>query len=121
MNPLLLKPCSDQTSQVVLNGKPIGNRDAWDYFRGKGFETLRTEVCAAYDRLASRYNPIVLEGAGSISEINLRDKDLVNLPMPAMPVPMYSWWPTLTVAAYLPVHTVPLSFRSRKTGSASRE
>lgn len=81
MNPLLLKPCSDQTSQVVLNGKPIGNRDAWDYFRGKGFETLRTEVCAAYDRLASRYNPIVLEGAGSISEINLRDKDLVNLPM----------------------------------------
>ena len=73
MNPLLLKPCSDQTSQVVLNGKPIGNRDAWDYFRGKGFETLRTEVCAAYDRLASRYNPIVLEGAGSISEINLRD------------------------------------------------
>lgn len=81
MNPLLLKPCSDHTSQVVLNGKPVGNRDAWDYFRREGFEELRTEVCAAYDRLASRYNPIVLEGAGSISEINLRDKDLVNLPM----------------------------------------
>ena len=42
---------------------------------------IRDRVCAAYDRLASRYNPIVLEGAGSISEINLRDKDLVNLPM----------------------------------------
>lgn len=81
MNPLLLKPQSDHTSQVVLNGKPIGNRDAYDYFRKEGREELRGEVCAAYDRLASRYNPVVLEGAGSISEINLRDTDLVNLPM----------------------------------------
>ena len=81
MNPLLLKPQSDHTSQVVLNGRPIGNRDAYDYFRKEGREELRREVCAAYDRLAVRYNPIVLEGAGSISEINLRDTDLVNLPM----------------------------------------
>lgn len=81
MNPLLLKPQSDHTSQVVLNGLPIGNRHAYDYFRKEGREELRSAVCAAYDRLASRYNPIVLEGAGSISEINLRDSDLVNLPM----------------------------------------
>lgn len=81
MNPLLLKPQSDHTSQVVLNGRPVGNRNAYDYFRKEGRETLRREVCSAYDRLASRYNPIVLEGAGSISEINLRDSDLVNLPM----------------------------------------
>ncbi|RHL08490.1 MULTISPECIES: cobyric acid synthase [Bacteroides] len=81
MNPLLLKPSSDHTSQVVLNGRPIGNRDAYDYFRVEGREELRREVCSAYDRLAIRYNPIVLEGAGSISEINLRDTDLVNLPM----------------------------------------
>ena len=81
MNPLLLKPSSDHTSQVVLNGRPIGNRDAYDYFRVEGREELRREVCSAYDRLATRYNPIVLEGAGSISEINLRDTDLVNLPM----------------------------------------
>lgn len=81
MNPLLLKPQSDHTSQVVLNGRPMGNRDAYDYFRKEGREELRREVCAAYDRLAARYNPIVLEGAGSISEINLRDSDLVNLPM----------------------------------------
>ncbi len=81
MNPLLLKPSSDQTSQVVLNGKPIGNRDAYDYFHRDGREELRHEVCAAYDRLAMRYNPVVMEGAGSISEINLRDFDLVNLPM----------------------------------------
>jgi len=81
MNPLLLKPSSDHTSQVVLNGRPIGNRDAYDYFRIEGRDELRREVCAAYDRLAARYNPVVLEGAGSISEINLRDTDLVNLPM----------------------------------------
>ncbi len=86
MNPLLLKPNSDHTSQVVLNGKPIGNRDAYDYWKKNSqfsiFNSqLKKEVCAAFDRLASRYNPIVMEGAGSISEINLRDTDLVNLPM----------------------------------------
>lgn len=81
MNPLLLKPSSDCTAQVVLNGRPIGNRDAYEYFRVEGREELRREVCSAYDRLATRYNPVVLEGAGSISEINLRDTDLVNLPM----------------------------------------
>ena len=81
MNPLLLKPQSDRTSQVVLNGKPIGSRGAYDYFHKEGREELRREVCAAYDRLAQKYNPIVLEGAGSISEINLREVDLVNLPM----------------------------------------
>ena len=81
MNPLLLKPQSDHTSQVVLNGRPIGNRDAYDYFRREGREELRTAVCAAFDRLKGRYNPIVMEGAGSISELNLKDSDLVNMPM----------------------------------------
>ena len=81
MNPLLLKPQSDHTSQVVLNGKPIGNRDAYDYFRKEGREELREAVHAAYDRLAARHNPIVMEGAGSLAEINLRDTDLVNVPM----------------------------------------
>ena len=83
MNPLLLKPQSDHTSQVVLNGKPIGNRDAYDFWRHGGPSDIdfRKEVCDAFDRLASRYNPIVMEGAGSISEINLRETDLVNLPM----------------------------------------
>ena len=81
MNPLLLKPQSDHTSQVVLNGKPIGNRDAYDYFRKEGRAELREAVYAAYDRLAARFNPIVMEGAGSLAEINLRDSDLVNVPM----------------------------------------
>ena len=81
MNPLLLKPNSDHTSQVVLHGKPVGNKSAYDYWRKERNEALKKEVCDAFDRLASRYNPIVMEGAGSISEINLRDTDLVNLPM----------------------------------------
>ena len=83
MNPLLLKPQSDHTSQVVLNGKPLGSRHAYDYWRrnGQGDVDFRKEVCSAFDRLADRYNPIVMEGAGSISEINLRDTDLVNMPM----------------------------------------
>ena len=99
MNPLLLKPQSDHTSQVVLNGRPLGNKDAYDYWRGisqKGQSPLcektkvdsphsevdfRAEVCSAFDRLAARYNPIVMEGAGSIAEINLKDRDLVNMSM----------------------------------------
>ena len=82
MNPLLLKPNSDHTSQVVLNGKPIGNKDAYDYWRRGASEIdFRKEVCDAFDRLAARYNPIVMEGAGSIAEINLRDRDLVNMSM----------------------------------------
>ncbi|MBR5392153.1 MAG: cobyric acid synthase [Prevotella sp.] len=93
MNPLLLKPQSDHTSQVVLNGKPMGNKSAYDYWKPTpnpsqkegntegGRIDFRKEVCAAFDRLKARYNPIVMEGAGSISEINLKDTDLVNLPM----------------------------------------
>lgn len=81
MNPLLLKPNSEHTTQVVLNGKPIGNRSAYDYFRKEGREELRQAVHEAFDRLSKRYNPIVMEGAGSVSEINLRESDLVNMPM----------------------------------------
>ena len=86
MNPLLLKPQSDHTSQVVLLGKPIGNKDAYDYWRksapsGGGRGRFREEVHAAFDRLSERFNPIVMEGAGSIAELNLRDTDLVNMPM----------------------------------------
>lgn len=81
MNPLLLKPCTDQMAQVVLNGKVWGNKDAYDYFNPVGRDLLRQEVHRAFDRLSARYNPIVMEGAGSISEINLKETDLVNMPM----------------------------------------
>ncbi|WP_029904603.1 cobyric acid synthase [Prevotella sp. 10(H)] len=81
MNPLLLKPTTDKVCQVVLNGKPTGNQHAYEYFKKEGREELRQEVYSAFDRLQERYNPIVMEGAGSISEINLREVDLVNMPM----------------------------------------
>ena len=81
MNPILLKPSGDCTSQVVVNGKPLGNRDAYSYFRKEGKEEFRKIAHAAFDRLSARYNPIVLEGAGSISELNLREVDIVNMPM----------------------------------------
>ena len=81
MNPLLLKPNSDHTSQVILNGRPIGNQHATQYFRREGREFLRQAVHEAFDRLAARFHPIVMEGAGSIAEINLRDVDIVNMSM----------------------------------------
>ena len=81
MNPILLKPSTEQTSQVVLCGKPIGDRSACEYFRKEGREELRKTVNDAYDRLEAAFNPVVMEGAGSISEINLREFDLVNMPM----------------------------------------
>lgn len=83
MNPILLKPCGDQTSQVIVNGTSRGNRTAAAYFRQEGRDELWAEVTAAYDRLSRRYDPIVLEGAGSIAEINLRGLDIVNLRMAA--------------------------------------
>lgn len=81
MNPILLKPSSDKVCQIVLNGKPYGNQDAYQYFKTEGRNDFRFAVNNAFDRLAARFNPVVMEGAGSISEINLRDTDLVNMPM----------------------------------------
>lgn len=81
MNPLLLKPTTDKVCQVVLNGKPVGNQSAYQYFKKEGREELRKAVNDAFDRLQDCYNPVVMEGAGSISEINLREVDIVNMPM----------------------------------------
>lgn len=81
MNPILLKPSGNKTSQVVLNGKVVGNQSAYSYFRKEGRQELRDAVENAFKRISKRYNPIVLEGAGSIAEINLKDIDLVNIAM----------------------------------------
>ncbi len=81
MNPVLLKPTSDKSSQVVLHGKPIGNQTAYDYFMGNNREELFKEAKAACDRLLEKYNPVVLEGAGSISELNLKHRDITNMRM----------------------------------------
>jgi len=81
MNPVLLKPSGEKMSQVVLNGKPIGNRSAYEYFRSDNNDYLFDEAYAAFERLAHRYSPIVLEGAGSIAELNLKKRDIVNMNM----------------------------------------
>lgn len=82
MNPVLLKPTHDKSSQVILNGKPIGNMSAKEYFQNEiGKDQLFGEATAAFQRLDERFNPIVMEGAGSISELNLRDRDITNMRM----------------------------------------
>ncbi|MDK2847085.1 MAG: hypothetical protein PWP34_438 [Desulfuromonadales bacterium] len=79
MNPILLKPNSDTGSQVVLCGKPIGNMKVMDYFRYKSeaFERVKE----SYDDLAADHDAIVLEGAGSPAEVNLKAHDIVNMKM----------------------------------------
>lgn len=81
MNPVLLKPTGDRQSQVVLNGKPVGNQTAKEFFLANNREELFRKVRDAFDSLTSKYSPIVLEGAGSISELNLKARDITNMKM----------------------------------------
>jgi adenosylcobyric acid synthase len=77
MNPVLLKPGSDLRSHVVVMGRPSGTVDATDFVDGR--RHLAAAAHAAYDDLASRYDVVVAEGAGSPAEINLRRSDYVNM------------------------------------------
>lgn len=79
MNPILLKPESDTCSQVIVHGKVRTKLDAAVYFRS-GLPLSRA-VRESYERLARRYEVLVIEGAGSAAEVNLRDRDLVNWPV----------------------------------------
>ena len=92
MNPVLLKPTGNACSQVIVDGKPIGNLSAKEYHKGKSVE-LWGNVTAALDRLAARYDTIVIEGAGSPAEINLKADDIVN-----MRVARYLHAPVLLIA-----------------------
>ena len=82
MNPILLKPTGRMGSQVIVNGEVYGNLDAMEYYR------LRRELIpvkqASFRRLEKQYDIIVLEGAGSPAEINLKDNDIVNMGMAAL-------------------------------------
>jgi adenosylcobyric acid synthase len=80
MNPILLKPSSDRRSQVVMLGRIWGELDAFEYHRVRIAE-LFPLVVDAYQRLAAEYETIVLEGAGSPAEINLKAGDIVNMRM----------------------------------------
>ncbi len=82
MNPILLKPTNDAGSQVIVNGEVMGSMSAWDYYDYKS--QLIPKVREAYERLASQYDIIVIEGAGSPAEINLKRDDIVNMGMAKM-------------------------------------
>ena len=82
LNPILLKPTTDVGSQVIVDGHPIGNMSAREYFVFK--KSLTPHVKASYERLAQRYDIVVIEGAGSPAEINLKDNDIVNMGMAKM-------------------------------------
>ena len=77
MNPILLKPTTDSGSQVIVNGRVLGNLRAMDYYARK--RELLPAVMTAYESLASEYDVIVIEGAGSPAEINLKQGDFVNM------------------------------------------
>ena len=79
MNPILLKPTNDIGSQVIVNGEVLGTMNARDYFKMK--KSLLPDVKKAYDHLAQQYDIIVIEGAGSPAEINLKEDDIVNMGM----------------------------------------
>lgn len=79
MNPILLKPTTDVGSQVIVNGEVRGNMKAVDYFRHK--KDLIPDIMKAYNELAAQHDIIVIEGAGSPAEINLKRDDIVNMGM----------------------------------------
>ncbi len=82
MNPILLKPTTDMGSQVIVQGKPIGTMNARDYFAFKN--NLVPQIMESYNDLASRFDIIVIEGAGSPAEVNLQQDDIVNMGMAKM-------------------------------------
>ncbi|HEU5315218.1 MAG TPA: cobyric acid synthase [Chloroflexota bacterium] len=90
MNPILLKPEADSRSQVVVLGKPAGTSSARDYFARK--LDLWPVVSAALDRLRETCDVVVIEGAGSPAEVNLRSREIVN-----MRVARYAQAPVLLV------------------------
>ena len=79
MNPILLKPTNDIGSQVIVNGEVLGTMSARDYFKMK--KSLIPEIMKAYKKLDENYDIIVIEGAGSPAEINLKEDDIVNMGM----------------------------------------
>ncbi len=79
MNPVLLKPKGDHLSQVILLGKPYGDREAGEYY--DSIENIMSIVKGAYNRLASAHEAIMIEGAGGAAEINLYHRDIVNIGM----------------------------------------
>lgn len=79
MNPVLIKPTTDVGAQIIIWGKPVGNMDALKYTQYK--KNLVNTVRESFNKLKKRYEMIVMEGAGSPAEINLKRHDIVNMKM----------------------------------------
>ena len=82
MNPILLKPASDMGSQVIVNGKVRGMMPAREYYQYK--KALIPDILKAYETLSDRHDIVVIEGAGSPAEINLKQDDIVNMGLAQM-------------------------------------
>ncbi|WP_173917246.1 cobyric acid synthase [Halobacillus sp. Marseille-Q1614] len=83
MNPILIKPNRDLDAQIVIHGKPVSNMKASTY-RSDFYETAKRVITESYFRLAGTYDRIVIEGAGSPAEVNLNDRELVNMSVAQM-------------------------------------
>ena len=120
MNPVLLKPEGDRQSQIVLNGKAVGRATAQDYYRTK--TDLWPHVTGALDRLRREYDLVIVEGAGSPAEPNLRHSDIAN-----MRVALYARAAVLLVGDIDRGRSVRIAARhtratrARRTGTGARD
>ena len=118
MNPILLKPCSDTGCQVIVRGQPVGNMRVAEYvaYKPRAFSAARE----CYDSLAAEFDAIVLEGAGSPGEVNLKSHDIVNMRMAEYAERRCWWWETSTAAASSPRLSAPWRCSRRGSGNALR-
>jgi adenosylcobyric acid synthase len=79
MNPILIKPTSDRIAQIIVRGKPVRNMSVYEYVNYK--KRAKDIVLKSFKRLANEYELIVIEGAGSLAEVNLKSHDIVNIQM----------------------------------------
>ena len=111
MNPILLKPSSDNNSQIIAMGRPVANADAKNYYRNK--ETYFKEAISAFESLRQSYDLIVLEGAGSPAEINLKEHDIVNMRMAKLD-DAANWFPACLSRFILSITSFLLGFNGCK-------
>ncbi|MFR0923946.1 MAG: hypothetical protein ACLSGI_04455 [Butyricicoccaceae bacterium] len=113
MNPILLKPTSDVGSQVIIMGEAQGNRTAREYWGRK--KALLPIIKDAFDSLAAENDIIVIEGAGSPAEINLKQDDIVNMGLAKLVDAPFCWSATSTAAVFASLYgTVNCSRRTKQ-------
>lgn len=99
MNPILLKPTNDTGSQIIVRGRPFGMMSASEYYKRK--KEFIPSIMESYRKLDETYDVIVIEGAGSPAEINLKKDDIVNMGFAKWQMLRYCLSEILTEAVYL--------------------